>query len=294
MLNKIRQECEQQKMQYIPFGYPLKYDSKNGTWTILDQTGLQFSRDGISYLLYRVSSHMNAAQTAAFKDKAREALSYSYQEFTDLINDARFDQQYAEPFRQDQDLVASVLDNVIYGIMTKYEAVSNLELLDLVEKAGLEPTGYRLTIKELNLFFQSGKASTLEWGLDVRNGETGHVALGYHVYLKRDDYIFTFPFTAYRRHMSKVYEVPEQLQQAAESIHEVLLWDYMTETKASDFAVQLYGKEKLQPLLDKYVGKDYTLDRLVVELLTLREKRGYKVVCTNAVNTIMKEVAQHV
>ena len=281
-------------MRYREFNFPIRFSESDQVFYDMQGNIFTFSKPGYNYIVYRLENMIDNKK--AFKylyDSDPGQWCVKANRLADRLKEGNKSGRGWEV--SGKPLIAAYRGKEIFGLLTKYKDVSNLSVLDLVEKWGVveSVTDYSLIDTEFTLFLASGNLDLFEWGLAIRNGETGHTTFGYRVYFKTDDYTFTFPLESVRRHMSRVDEVESNLQSVFENVSEMQVWNIIENTKAANYAKYLTLKPeyaKLQDVFELFVDKHRTLDKLLFKLAKVKKEKGFKVVCERVMNEIFSLV----
>lgn len=282
---------------YTEVCFPMVFDSASyrvgfstpGGGPYYFQNGLAL--DGLTYILYRLEDHVD-------RDEARDLYLRDRGAFVEYVNIARKIQEQARWREIGRTLIAAEIAGSLYGLLTNYNPVSNSEVLDMVESAGLESrlSWYKFEAKEMSLYFRSKAVidNKAAFGLAVRNGETGHVTLGYYLYVAYGDYVFTFPYAHKRRHLSRVGEAKSDLQAALESVDLIDMDTYMKNHALSEIEKCLSAKKFDKIRLMIAGRRSYPIADFVSYLFQQRSVYGLKTVVSEALDKILGAVAKEI
>lgn len=261
--------------------------------------------DGFNYIIQRVSSFLNSEQAQDFRKRARE-LFYeqgNLDKFVELVNDYRALQEQTIPAEKNRELIAALVDDVdLAGLLTTYNPYSHADVLDLVRSAGFEDslTAYSVTPREMKLYFKTRQDGPFEYGLLLRNGMTGHVALSYNMYVRSEKYEYFTAIAGKRKHMSKLDSAVGRIEEAFSEARTIDINNYMENTVDSGLVRNTVLKYNSSS--DKYgILKndilnlaDQPLINIVRRLHQYTGYKGYKTLASNILNILFKEITQHV
>jgi hypothetical protein len=272
--------AQYQDCSYTEVQFPMVATHKTIGFTAGASTAMWkgMALDGRTYILYRLGSYID-------RKKAR---GMSNEPFVKYVNQQRKWQESEELSRHGEKLIVAEHKGMIHGLLTHYNPISHRQVVEMVEKSTIynRLSWYSLSPKDMTLGFSSkyvaqGKA---QFGLAIKNGETGHVTLGYHLYVKSEDYIFFTPLNIKRRHLSKVNEAYEGLEEILRIATEVEVDQVLINTPATEFLLLLSDK-KYDKIKAELYG-EMSADELVSKLFRLRDERGYKVTANHALDAI--------
>lgn len=275
-------------VQYVLVKFPLSFN--RGQYHFGEVSFDDFSRDGLTYLLYRLGTHVD-------RKKARNFFfNGSRQNFVHYVNQCRNYQESAsirEAHRPQ--LIAALVtrDNhtELWGLLTNYTAVSNRSVLERIQNSNLPSaiTYTRFSPKEMLIFCRSrdlGKTS-VQYGLALRNGETGHTTLSYLLAVYSDDYIFCFPPTDRRRHLSRVGEV--NLDDVFDAINDLEIHNLMETTQVGTLHLKLTGYPDV--LVNEILEHPArSIANTLPVLLRLRREKGLKTAAETLLDSILAKV----
>lgn len=268
---------------YTEVSFPMIYKDQKIGFTVGKVPVLWsgMSNDGRTYILYRLGTYVNR----------KEARQLSPAQFVRYVNQQRTWQESEEMFRKNEKLIVASHKGVIEGLLTNYNPISHQQVVEMVEKSSIynRLTWFTLTPKEMALAFASKYLSNgrAEFGLAIRNGETGHVTLGYHLYVRSNDYVFFIPLNIKRRHLSKVTEAYEGLEGILNLAAGIEMDQVLENTSASEF-LPLLSAKKFDKIQGHLVSGEARASALINALFSLRDERGYKTLANKALDICFK------
>lgn len=280
----LKDHAKRVACEYTVVSFPLVYAPELGvgfTTKNLPIFPMGFSNDGLTYLLYRLGAYVN-------RDKARELYSTDLGAFVCYINGCRSWQETENFKLGGKDLILVTSRGTVEGLLTNYNVVPHLSVLDRIEQSPIKDniTGYSICPKRMVIKFRSkyildNKAA---FGLAVCNGETGHVALSYNFFVESGSFTFLFPLKDRRRHLSKVGEVNQRLVDVFEAANEVDLDAKLRAASPLEIPANIIaGFDKIAFVFEK----NTTLRGVVDDLLRFRTRHGYKGQATKALEYIL-------
>lgn len=293
---QLKEAAGEQAARYDLIKFPMVFDSASNKVGFNSPSGTPvyfegLSGDGMTYILYRLGQYVK-------RHEARDQFAVSRAKFVELINFARAIQEQEHWREIDRTLIAATIKGTLYGILTNYNPVSNREVLDMVDDAKLvnRLTWYKLTPKEMSLYLKSKNVldNHAAFGMAIRNGETGHVTLGYHLYVSYGDFIFTFPYDNTKRHLSRVNEAKNDMTAALNDIDTIDIDAYLRTHPASEVVGLLRDKkfDKLRSEISR--STTCTINEFIIRLLRHRDSYGWKTLTDEAVSKVLNEVASKV
>lgn len=246
---------------------------------------------GETYLLYRLHAYRKVPYID--RDDAREAMATNYASFCKLINRGTRYMLTANYKEAKRDVWIGAFDkhNFLMGLMTSYNPFSHAQVLDMIEEAELTAQVKWSSVSDVELKLFIGMKSlgvhNAEFGMVITNGETGHVALGYHAAIKVDGYIYTWPLSATRRHLSKLDEAKKSLQVALEECQNIAILNCIKNlpvaklklaSKDADLSFYIHQK------------KDKPIAELIAIAARYRGKSGHKTEAEKLLTQIFKGI----
>jgi hypothetical protein len=287
--------AEELAMSHIPFNFPLQLNSDNDAFVVGTYGEYQFSKSGMTYLLYRLGDYVDR-KYAYDLWKAN-----MYVDLVFYINSCRTMQESEELWRKGRTLVLATNKRHIFGVMTNYNPKYNSNVIEDLHDSGLinNLKWWSITPLEMNLYLEYKKENGVSFGLNIRNGETGHATYGYRIYFKSEDYVFheNFNKTAKRRHLSKLDILDMTMQDMYAELQDLIIFDRMQESACSDYAKLILTDNdfaKIHSLVEPYDSLIINLHKLISALSEQSKQRGYKVLCTKALDLIYKELSHAV
>lgn len=266
-----------------PVGFSLPGNNK-AFWKAL-------SRDGLTYIVYRLGTYVNRKQARAYIFNNEGVRRYS--DFVRYVNQCRKWQTSENFKRRDEKLIVASQEGNIDGLMTHYNPFSHRDVVEMVEQSPIAQlmTAFALSPKELDMLFRSkfSVRGVYEFGMAIRNGETGHVTLGYHLYVRSRDYVFFIPLNVKRRHLSKIDEAQAGLEGILKTATDVEVDQLLKRTPAADILPLLSDKKFGILKQDSELFDSPTADDMVGRLFYLRGMRGYKVAASKALDVVFNK-----
>lgn len=295
MLDKFRDRLPPQT-RYFRVQFPLAY--VGGGMFKFHNCEQQFSihPHGLNYLIYRLYGY-DKKTSYIDKDHARELFEWKMEEFTKYINFcARKMKSLHFKEARRKSFVAAINMGALWGLMTDYNAVPHREVLDMVEQAGLADKVVSLAGKadpnEMVLLVQNRKElETIggHYGLAIRNGETGHVALGYEAYVQAHNYLFTWPLRATNRHLSKVHNALDALKEALDECHSIDVVNMLKTRQVRTLKLKTTDSE-IQSTINRHAAD--TAAVLVSKLTPLTTGYGHKTEAKKVLDQIFKQLTK--
>lgn len=294
MLNELQEKANAYTVEYADVQFPLRclqeaYGEEVVGWQMGDTLFDDFSRDGLTYLLYRLGSYVD-------RTEARDLYYDDPAEFAHYVS-LCYEYQKSEKLRvaRRQRLIAALVTEygqcLLEGLLTNYQPVRHTVVLDKIAQSGLPShmTYQRFSPKEMLLFFKTHYLgeSAVEFGLTVRNGETGLAALSYLLSVHSEDYIFTFPTTDRRRHLSRVGEI--DLDLLFETVHDIELNNKLEITPVSTLRLSLTGyPDALYDEIMLHPGR--SVAKTLPAILQYRHTRGLKTAAEKLADQMLTKV----
>lgn len=276
ILNDIRIGTEAAKISVKPVQFPMVYVGKNDgerpRFSFANGVEYQVAELGAGYLSERFKQNKYAACTKLYRDEL-------FADLAGLTSQA-----------DDQTYQAAFYDDAIVGIMSNYNPVPHVELLDLVESSGLadqiawwnlHPTGLEIGIRINAVATKSGLMAALR----IENGHSGHYALKYGATVRVNDYEWTAPLGGKRRHLSKVQLAVSQLTAAMEQVSDMKMEDRLKVMTISE-ALAIIVKE---------VDQTVRQERLLMTVMDTKPTNASELVATLGVyaSTVGYSAAVH-
>lgn len=304
MIEQIKQEALDYQMEHLPFTFPLvakdnKIVFKYGTV----ETEGNFSRNGMNLFLQKFTKLDDKGKMIWFIDRDQARLLHASEKTTDkfvsYVNECRRKFEDVDLWRKNQTFWIAVNNGVVSGVMANYNPKSNLAVVEEIEAKGLANQIKAYHIKETEMVVYLGYKSQAGFtvGLAVCNGETGHTALSYRLYVDHDDYTFTAPNYGKRKHLSKLERVEYDLREAYDELSEVKFHDYIMTAEAKEYAKLILDDEKFKKLhehIEPFNSRLKKLYQVLGFLASQRHEKGFKTVCSNALDALYKEIVEHI
>lgn len=283
---------------YAEVRFPLLFDRGVFSWGG-DSSFHSFSKEGLTYLLYRLTSWEDNDRWVD-RDKARELYNaHRMTEFVQYINNCRGWQATENQKRADEKLIAAYLPTgigrafTLWGLMTDYNPYTNKQVLDMTTTVVGKIDFWQWEPTVFNLYLKTGFIVPFDWGLCIRNGETGHATLGYHLYVhaKGSLYWSTVPLNRTRRHLSLVSDAVNNIQQAIEEVHGLELDNTVCNTPLSKYlyVYNTAGWERVREWTEGFAK------RPVIDWLSFLSGKlyshGEKTIARRAIDTVLAEVS---
>lgn len=306
MINNIKEKAREKQMEHLPFVFPLSVNA-DGTRIVTKfdtvTQNVQFSRDGMNLLLQKYDRYEqteDGPELVRFVDrsKARGLYRSSLRDFVGYLNTCYENMCVFDPTLRDRVYWTATNQNVVYGVMSYYNPKLNTEVLDDIVNHNLEANIKRwyVTYTQMVVYLDYKSQDGFEIGLAVCNGETGHTALSYRLYVHDGDYTFETPTFGRRKHLSNLELVEQDLTKAYEELSELKFYDYIMNTPAYTYATMLLDDpkfEKIHDLAAQYDSRIRKVYQLLSKLSEQRRVRGYKTICTQALDKLYKEILNH-
>lgn len=288
----IHTTIERWQMDYAPFQFPISVNEDQLVFSFATVSNtFKLSRDGMTYLLQNLYEYVDRTHAKLLYRTGKLA------EFAAYINRCRATQEAEHLWRKGQQYILAHNNGTVYGVMTKYNSKPNLDVWQDICDHGLDQYAkyWTLTPKMMNVYLKYKDENGLELGLNVRNGETGHTALSYRLYVKQGDYVFSTPTYGRRKHLGKLEEVENDLTSAYAELAEVKIHQLVRESEAYKYAELILNDEKLakvHDLVTPFHSRLRQVYALIGVLNTQRTTRGWKGVCDNALDMIYTELTK--
>lgn len=265
-------------------------------WDRLDGAFDGFSKDGLTYLCYRLMSWEDKSRWID-RQEARELYARDRAAFVRYVNNCRNWQVTEERKRKDEILIASYLPTApngslqLWGLLTDYNPVPNTSVLCSIGDLKKQLFQWSWEPMELNLYFETGYCAPFAWGLCIRNGETGHATLGYHFYVHAHGsaYFGTTPFSGARRHLSLVDKAITNISSALAELRELEFDNVLYAERVQDY-ITLLPRSKFEKVYDamrqERVGDESSMLDLLSLLSALYRTRGTKTIAKQAMDIL--------
>ena len=288
-------QAQAKQMQHLPFKYPLKASDKGVIFTFGSlELMLQITRGGMN-LLFQTLGQFGRGDV---RSKARE-LYYNakYSEFVALLNQQRDQQVNKELWRKNQEYIIAVNKGAAYGVTANYNPKYNVEVLQDIVDTGMESLVSSCFIdhEKMRVYFEQRDQQGIKFGMVVLNGETGHTALSYRVYVAKDKYEFTSPTFGRRKHLGQLDKVDNSIKEVYNEIRDIEFSGFVLTAESREYAQLILADEKyekLHELVEPYNSRIRKLYTLLAVLHTQHGQRGFKGVCSDALDDIYNLVME--
>jgi hypothetical protein len=293
-MQEIVAKAKQNQMEYYPFQFPINAND-DGSMLVFKKNPLskefQLAKGGMTLLLQHLYGHVDRQHAKSLYRTG------DLKGFAAYINQCRKNQESAQLWRRDQTYLLAVNGDVIYGVCARYNPKPNIEVLEDIQANGLTPLIERWDIdhEAMNIYLAHKTEKGSEIGLLIRNGETGHVALSYRLYVAQGDYTFSTAHFGRRKHMSNLELVDDDLKEIYADIADIRFHDFVLDSPAGPFAELILkdeALEKLHELVTPYHSRIKKLYKLLGVLNSQRSVRGWKVVCTKALDMLYTSIME--
>lgn len=304
MITDLITKAQKNQMIYLPCKLPLGVNSENNklVFTYTDENTvipityeLLLTRDAMTHLV----------QHLRITGKDRHTVKSLYQtnlaEFVNVINQFRAKQERTDLWRKGQTYILATYNGYVYGILANYNPKLHAEVLQDIEESGLGNAVARcyVTPKEMHVYLSYHVKDGFEVGLDVRNGETGFVALSYnlYVYQKKGDYTFATPSYGRRKHLSNLELVDDDLNDLYAELQEIKFHEYILNAESKEYAKMILDDKKFEKIHDLVTPYDSRLKKLYSLLGLLaakRNERGYKTLCAQALDMLYSHIVEQI
>lgn len=250
LIENLKAEVSAAKIQYHQVTFPMTHVG-DGVFKFANGFEGRFAEIGAGYLSERVP-----VAYAWFTAKARK-------EAWDDIE--RACKEHGGSLRGSY--VAAVYNGHIVGVMSHYNPIPHLELIDSLDKASLLDNldSYWLNETAMTVDIRvSGPSDDVLVFLRIINGHSGHQAISYHMVIRADGYEWVDKKIdrARRRHLSKVGLLLEALDGALEII---------TDLKATERLKVMSAKAAIDIMMDKNPELTIRQERLLALLEEMKE-----------------------
>lgn len=290
MTSKYEQLLEEAKslnISYENITFPM-YHQEGKVFKFENGKSLEMHQLGAGYLSERVRSTSYSKFTSLYEDE-------DFSEIQRIVNDAKN--------LVGKEYVAAMFDNQIVGIMSNYNPVSHVSLIEAIKNAGFADSisHWVSTITHLDIYLvaRSKSNSGLLVYLKIRNGHSGHYALSYRLVLSADGYEFENPAKnfARRRHLSQVGEVVNSLKEAMEQASVVKIDDELKSMKIDETVDWLRNNinftVRQENVLDGALAdKPANALELIIILGQYSSTSGYMSAVSGLVDPILKKVTK--
>lgn len=298
-VSSLLEVAKENAASYEAVQFPLEYNGRGFTWNGDAPFGL-FSNDGLTYLAYRMTNWKDKSRWVDRKKLRSLYRSGNLQEFVRYANLSRRWQCTEDRSFESQALAAAFLParedgqplrSALYGLMTEYNSYSNVDVINMIDDASLTSrvTTWEWRPLEMNVFLRTGHSEPIEWGLVIRNGETGHATLGYHMYISTKGTAFhytTLPMASVRRHLSTLDTTVGNMKEALEEASSIEMDNTLTNSRVGEVKHLFVGTgwDSIRNILDMPDGTP--LIKLVTALSAASDGYGSKTLALKALDRI--------
>jgi hypothetical protein len=247
-----------------------------------------FGLDGVNYLIYALTRYLNDTKINA---DVRSLLGKP-EKLCKLVNDVLTSYSKKETY------VAVFVNSgsvELVGFLTSYIPKHHWEVLDLINEFGFSETisSWECTAKRMIVRFGGTASGRLKWCTSLKNGETGHVAIGYCFSIQSDTFVVDVPFKSRNRHQSKVGVTLTNFAAILDELSALAITEILSKTPTSEFVFYLDDpdiQEKFGGLMITHYASP--IGQFMAEVGELLDTRGYKTLGTKLLENLTKAVLE--
>lgn len=247
-----------------------------------------FGLDGVNYLIYALSRYLNDTKINA---DVRSLLGKP-EKLCKLVNDVLTSYSKKETY------VAVFVNSgsvELVGFLTSYIPKHHWEVLDLINEFGFSETisSWECTAKRMIVRFGGTASGRLKWCMSLKNGETGHVAIGYCFSIQSDTFVVDVPFKSRNRHQSKVGVTLTNFAAILDELSALAITEILGKTPTSEFVFCL-DDPTIQDKFGALAITNYSnpIGQFMAEVGELLDTRGFKTVGTHLLEILTKAVLE--
>lgn len=220
-LTVLIEDLERNSFKYPVGHFPIRHKG-DGIFETFNHVTFKFTIDGAGYLSERNTRYRYAQFTALVREERWDDLEK-------LANEAIIPIKGAG-----RNLIFALMNGNLVGLLRHYNYIDHAAIIKVIDEARLSSSisGWNITPQYMTVdVTMRTKAvrdedEALVIALRILNGHSGHHALQYQLLIKSKGFEYTAPLYGRSRHLSKVSQMFDQLQDAVRRVQETKL-DYL-------------------------------------------------------------------